>query len=73
MQVPIDRGERETFHFGRLSCRPVFARCYGVVPMTLQRYKKRIRGGHIARTDAIKNPRNKLNKNASQIDVVLLV
>ncbi|KAJ8508793.1 hypothetical protein ON010_g18835 [Phytophthora cinnamomi] len=72
MQVPVDRkqgsGERERFHYYRpfagQVCRPVFARCYGVVPMTLQRYKKRIRDGIMA----IKDHGNKLNKNAAQVD-----
>ncbi|KAE8910310.1 hypothetical protein PF005_g1519 [Phytophthora fragariae] len=37
--------------------------------MTIQRYKKRIRDGNMA----IKDHGNKLNKNASQVDVVWLV
>ncbi|KAG6611202.1 uncharacterized protein IUM83_12760 [Phytophthora cinnamomi] len=70
MQVPVDRkrgsGERERFHYylpfvGQVCC-PVFARCYGVVPMTLQRYKKLIRDGIMA----VKDHGNKLNKNAAQ-------
>ncbi|EGZ29748.1 hypothetical protein PHYSODRAFT_261143 [Phytophthora sojae] len=77
MQVPVDRkrgsGDRERFNYylpfvGQV-CRPIFARCYGVVPMTLQRYKRRIRDGNMA----IKDHGNKLNKNASQVDVVWLV
>ncbi|KAG2943609.1 hypothetical protein PC119_g24674 [Phytophthora cactorum] len=40
-----------------------------VVPMTLQRYKKRFRGGNMS----IKDHGNRLNKNASQIDLVWLV
>ncbi|KAE9344515.1 hypothetical protein PF008_g9182 [Phytophthora fragariae] len=77
MQVPVDRkrgsGDRERFNYylsfvGQV-CRPVFAKAYGVVPMTIQRYKKRIRDGNMA----IKDHGNKLNKNASQVDVVWLV
>ncbi|KAG2780107.1 hypothetical protein Pcac1_g9699 [Phytophthora cactorum] len=37
--------------------------------MTLQRYKKRFRGGNMS----IKDHGNRLNKNASQIDLVWLV
>ncbi|KAJ8517906.1 hypothetical protein ON010_g18263 [Phytophthora cinnamomi] len=77
IQVPLDRKRgssgRERFHcylpFVGQVCRPVFARCYGVVPMTLQRYKKRIRDGNMT----VKDRGNKLNKNAAQVDVVWLV
>ncbi|EGZ26381.1 hypothetical protein PHYSODRAFT_327292 [Phytophthora sojae] len=77
MQVPVDRkrgsGNRERFNYylpfvGQV-CRPIFARCYGVVLMTLQRYKRRIRDGNMA----MKDHGNKFNKNASQVDVVWLV
>ncbi|KAG6612312.1 uncharacterized protein IUM83_10682 [Phytophthora cinnamomi] len=76
MQVPVDRkrgsGELERFHYylpfvGQV-CRPVFARCYGVVPMTLQRYKKRIRDGNMAVKD-----HGKLNQNADQVAMIWLV
>ncbi|KAE9194952.1 hypothetical protein PF004_g20572 [Phytophthora fragariae] len=66
-------GEREKFHYylpfvGRV-CRPSFARCLGVQPLTIQRYKKRVRDGNIA----AQVHGNRLNKNASKIDLVWLV
>ncbi|OWZ00918.1 hypothetical protein PHMEG_00027791 [Phytophthora megakarya] len=66
-------GEREKFHFylpfvGHV-CRTAFAHCLGVRPLTVQRYKRRVREGNIA----IKEHGNKLNKNASTIDAVWLV
>jgi hypothetical protein len=77
MQVPVDRkrgsGDRERFNyylpFVGLVCRPIFARCYGVAPMTLQRYKTRIRDGNVA----AKYHGKKLNKNTSQVDLVWLL
>ncbi|GMF45363.1 unnamed protein product [Phytophthora fragariaefolia] len=66
-------GERETFHYylplvGHI-CRPSFANCLGVQPLTIQRYKRRVREGNIS----AKVQGNKLNKNASKIDAVWLV
>ncbi|POM66591.1 Hypothetical protein PHPALM_17525, partial [Phytophthora palmivora] len=66
-------GEREKFHFflpfvGHV-CRTAFAHCLGVQPLTVQRYKRRVREGNIA----TKEHGNKLNKNASTIDAVWLV
>ncbi|KAE9280020.1 hypothetical protein PF001_g24430 [Phytophthora fragariae] len=66
-------GDREKFHYylplvGHV-CRPAFASCLGVQPLTIQRYKRRVREGNIA----AKMHGNKLNKNASKIDVVWLV
>ncbi|KAE9291052.1 hypothetical protein PF001_g19334 [Phytophthora fragariae] len=66
-------GEREKFHYylpfvGRV-CRPSLARYLGVQPLTIQCYKKRVRDGNIA----AKVHGNRLNKNASKIDLVWLV
>ncbi|EGZ20849.1 hypothetical protein PHYSODRAFT_328909 [Phytophthora sojae] len=57
MQTPTverkrGRGDREKFPYilpyvGHV-CRPTFALCYGVVPITLQRYKMRIRDGNMS-------------------------
>ncbi|KAE9321590.1 hypothetical protein PR003_g17431 [Phytophthora rubi] len=77
MQVPVDRkrgsGDREIFNFYLLFvgqvCRPVFAKAYDDVPRTSQRYKRRIRDSNVA----IKDHGNKMNKNASKVDVVWLV
>ncbi|KAK1945933.1 hypothetical protein P3T76_002981 [Phytophthora citrophthora] len=73
--APRRRGtdEREKFHFylpyvGHV-CRTAFAHCLGVQPLTVQRYKRRVREGDIA----TKEHGNKLNKNASTIDAVWLV
>eukprot|EP00644_Phytophthora_capsici_P005104 jgi/Phyca11/96482/e_gw1.1.456.1 len=77
MQVPVDRargyGLRDKFNYylpfvGKV-CRPTFARCYGVTPLTVQRYKKHVRGGNIG----VKSHGNQLNKNAAVVDVVWLV
>ncbi|EEY66469.1 uncharacterized protein PITG_23341 [Phytophthora infestans T30-4] len=66
-------GKREKCHYylplvGRV-CRPMFAECLGVTPLTIQRYKKRVREGNIA----AKAHGNTLNKHASVIDLVWLV
>ncbi|EGZ22294.1 hypothetical protein PHYSODRAFT_330122 [Phytophthora sojae] len=66
-------GEREKFHYylpfvGRVR-RPSFARCLGVQPLTIQRYKRRVRDGNIA----AKVHGNRLNKNTSKIYLVWLV
>ncbi|OWZ12642.1 hypothetical protein PHMEG_00014161 [Phytophthora megakarya] len=66
-------GNREKFHYylplvGKV-CRPMFADCLGVTPLTIQRYKKRVREGNIA----AKAHGNTLNKHASAIDLVWLV
>ncbi|KAG3119018.1 hypothetical protein PI125_g2400 [Phytophthora idaei] len=78
MQMPTverqrGRGEREKVSYflpfvGRV-CRPVFAKCYGESPLTVQRYKTRVRVGNIS----VKCHGNALNKNASQIDCKWLV
>lgn len=47
----------------------VFARCLGVQPVTIQRYKRRVREGNIA----VKEHDNRLNHNASKVDAVWLV
>ncbi|EGZ22429.1 hypothetical protein PHYSODRAFT_249657 [Phytophthora sojae] len=65
--------EREKFHYylpfvGRVR-RPSFARCLGVQPLTIQRYKRRVRDGNIA----AKVHGNRLNKNTSKIYLVWLV
>ncbi|ETP24620.1 hypothetical protein F441_02416, partial [Phytophthora nicotianae CJ01A1] len=66
-------GEREIFHYylpfvGHV-CRPSFARCLGVQPLTVQRYKRRVRDGCLAAAAH----GNKANKNASKVDLVWLV
>ncbi|KAK1942612.1 hypothetical protein P3T76_006111 [Phytophthora citrophthora] len=62
--------EHEKFHFYlpfvSHVCRTAFAHCLGVRPLTVQRYKRRVREGNIA----TKEHGNKLNKN---IDAVWLV
>ncbi|GMF27002.1 unnamed protein product [Phytophthora fragariaefolia] len=63
-------GEREKFHYylplvGHI-CRPSFANCLGVQPLTILRYKRRVREGNIS----AKVHGNKLNKNASMVDAV---
>ncbi|EGZ06363.1 hypothetical protein PHYSODRAFT_531651 [Phytophthora sojae] len=78
MQTPTverkrGRGDREKFPYilpyvGHV-CRPTFALCYGVVPITLQRYKMRIRDGNMS----IKAHGNRLNTHAAQVNVVWLV
>eukprot|EP00644_Phytophthora_capsici_P005658 jgi/Phyca11/98436/e_gw1.2.786.1 len=77
MEVPVDRargyGLRDKFAYylpfvGKV-CRPTFARCYGVVPLTVQRYKAHVRGGNIG----VKAHGNSLNKNAAAVDLVWLV
>ncbi|ETL42839.1 hypothetical protein L916_06461 [Phytophthora nicotianae] len=50
-------------------CRPTFARCYGVVSLTVQRYKKHVRDGNIG----VKAHGNTLNENAAAVDLVWLV
>ncbi|EGZ10478.1 hypothetical protein PHYSODRAFT_405306, partial [Phytophthora sojae] len=70
MQTPTverkrGRGDREKFPYilpyvGHV-CRPTFALCYGVVPITLQRYKMRIRDGNMS----IKAHGNRLNTHAA--------
>ncbi|OWY94501.1 hypothetical protein PHMEG_00035740 [Phytophthora megakarya] len=66
-------GERDKFHyylpFVGLVCRPSFARCVGVSPLTLQRYKKHVRDGSIS----VKAHGNMLNKNAAKVNLVWLV
>jgi len=66
-------GLREKFHyylpFVVRVCRPSFARCYGVVPLTVPRYKTRVRDGNIA----VKAHGNTLNAHASAVDLVWLV
>ncbi|ETI44137.1 hypothetical protein F443_11144 [Phytophthora nicotianae P1569] len=67
------KGEREKFHYylsfvGQV-CRSAFAHCLGVKSLTIQRYKRRVRERNIA----AKEHGNKLNKNASSVDVVWLV
>ncbi|ETO75437.1 hypothetical protein F442_08821 [Phytophthora nicotianae P10297] len=64
------KSEREKFHYylpfvGQV-CRSAFAHCLGVKPLTIQRYKRRVREGNIA----AKEHGNKRNKNASTIDAV---
>ncbi|KAE9050060.1 hypothetical protein PR001_g2736 [Phytophthora rubi] len=66
-------GNREKFHYylpfvGQV-CRPSFASCLGVAPLTIQRYKTRARDGNIAP----KTHGNMMNKHAAQVDVVWLV
>ncbi|ETL84345.1 hypothetical protein L917_15809 [Phytophthora nicotianae] len=66
-------GEREKFHYylpfvGHV-CRPSFARCLGVQPLTVQRYKRRVRDGFIAAAAH----GNKANKNALKVNLVWLV
>ncbi|ETN22611.1 hypothetical protein PPTG_02498 [Phytophthora nicotianae INRA-310] len=66
-------GDREKFHYylpfvGRV-CRPSFASCLGVQPLTVQRYKRRVREGNIA----AKAHGNKSNKNATKVDLAWLV
>ncbi|ETP25521.1 hypothetical protein F441_01599 [Phytophthora nicotianae CJ01A1] len=77
MQVPVDRargyGLRDKFAYylpfvGKV-CRPTFARCYGVVPLTVQRYKNHVRDGNIG----AKSHGNTLNQNAAAVDLVWLV
>ncbi|GMF43867.1 unnamed protein product [Phytophthora fragariaefolia] len=66
-------GEHEKCHYFLLLvvhvCRPSFANCLGVQPLTIQRYKRRGREGNIF----AKVHGNKLNMNASKIDAVGLV
>jgi hypothetical protein len=66
-------GEREKYRYYVLMvgqvCRPSFSRCLAVQPLTIQRYKGRVREGNIA----AKAYGNKFNKHASKIDVVWLV
>ncbi|EGZ29438.1 hypothetical protein PHYSODRAFT_375757, partial [Phytophthora sojae] len=66
-------GAREKFHYylpfiGQV-CRPSFAKCLDVAPLTIQRYKGRVRDGNIAP----EAHGNKLNKHAAKADVVWLV
>ncbi|EGZ29024.1 hypothetical protein PHYSODRAFT_436473, partial [Phytophthora sojae] len=70
MQTPTverkrGRGDREKFPYILPYvvhvCRPTFALCYGVVPITLQRYKMRIRDGNMS----IKAYGNRLNTHAA--------
>ncbi|ETI54794.1 hypothetical protein F443_02466, partial [Phytophthora nicotianae P1569] len=66
-------GEREKFRYylpfvGHV-CRPSFARCLGVQPLTAPRYKRRVRDGCLAAAAH----GNKANKNASKVDLVWLV
>ncbi|KAG2886003.1 hypothetical protein PC117_g25456 [Phytophthora cactorum] len=46
-------------------CRPMLALCYGVVPMTSQRYKARIRNGSIT----VSSHGNNRNKHAATVDM----
>ncbi|EGZ10903.1 hypothetical protein PHYSODRAFT_337674 [Phytophthora sojae] len=67
------RGDREKFPYilpyvGHV-CRPTFAFCYGVVPISLQRYKMRIRDGNMS----IKTHGNRRNTHAAQVNVDWLV
>ncbi|ETN14120.1 hypothetical protein PPTG_07781 [Phytophthora nicotianae INRA-310] len=67
------KGEREKFHYylpfvGQV-CRSAFAHCLGVKPLTIQRYKLRVREENIA----AKEHGNKPCKNTSSIDAVWLV
>ncbi|KAG3120267.1 hypothetical protein PI125_g1286 [Phytophthora idaei] len=67
------RGESEKCPYflpfvGRVR-RPVFGKYYGVPPLTVQRYKMRVRDGNIS----VMSHGNTPNKNASQIDYKWLV
>ncbi|KAG3165721.1 hypothetical protein PC128_g19864 [Phytophthora cactorum] len=67
------RGESEKCPYflpfvGRVR-RPVIGKCYGVPPLTVQRYKMRVRDGNISVVSRGNTP----NKNASQIDYKWLV
>ncbi|EGZ20012.1 hypothetical protein PHYSODRAFT_387604, partial [Phytophthora sojae] len=67
------KGEREKFNyylpFVGAVCRPSFARCLDLTPLTIQRYKSRVRDGSIA----AKAHGNVLNKNASSVDIPWLI
>lgn len=67
------KGDRDKFNYylqfvGNV-CRPSFARCLGVTPLSIQRYKIRVRDGNIS----AKSHGNTMNKHASAVDVPWLI